>query len=118
MNYYRLGQRIHEIRTACNISQKELARHLVCSPKHLSNIERGVSRPSLDCLLDISSALHVSIEFLLSDSLFPYSKSSYSDVILQVDQFLDTQQKEIQQLRHVLKQTYLQDENQKTSNES
>ena len=115
MNYYRLGQRIHETRIACNISQKELARHLVCSTKHLSNIERGVSRPSLECLVDISSALNVPIEYLLSDNASPCSLSSYSNLIRQVDNFLETQQKEIQQFRHILMRTYMQDNNQKMS---
>lgn len=106
MNYTRLGQRIQETRIACNISQKNLARCLACSPKHLGNIERGVSRPSLECLLDISLALNVSIEYLLSDSIPSQALTPQSELIILMDKFLEKEQQNFQQFRNSLKCAY------------
>ena len=109
MNYFDLGQRIHDIRLSHNMSQKPLAERLVCSAKHLGNIERGLSRPSLECLLDISSALNVSIDYLVSGSTT--SPVPYSDVILNIDHFLEQQQKDVLKFRHYLKEVYYVSEN-------
>lgn len=106
MNYIRLGQRIQETRIACDISQKDLARCLACSPKHLGNIERGVSRPSLECLLDISLALNVSIEYLLSDSIPSQTLTPQSELIIRIDEFLEKEQQNLQQFRYSLKCAY------------
>ncbi len=103
MDYICLGQRIQETRIACGISQKNLARCLACSPKHLGNIERGVSRPSLECLLDISLALNVSIEYLLSDSIPLKTLTPQSELIIRIDEFLEKEQQNFQQFRSSLK---------------
>ena len=110
MDYYLLGKRIHKIRKEFNISQKDLARILSCSPKHLGNIERGASRPSLEILVDISRVLNVSIEYILSDNISTNKLPSQLELLTRIDEFLETEQKNIQQFRCLLKRTYKKDE--------
>lgn len=110
MDYYLLGRRIHRIRMEFDISQKDLARILSCSPKHLGNIERGVSRPSLEILLDISRALNVSIEYILSDNIPSNMLPSQLELLTKMDEFLETEQQHIQQFRCLLKRTCKKDE--------
>lgn len=104
MNYQDLGQRIHDVRVSHNLSQNALAKRLICSAKHLGNIERGLSRPSLECLFDISTALNVSIDYLITgNTIFP---PPHSEIILNIDHFLEKQQNEISLFRHHLKGIY------------
>lgn len=99
INYIALGKKIRKVRIEHNYTQRQLAIKLHFSVKHLGNIERGNARPSLECLVDISIALNISIEYLLSDSLPPQSYNYSNEFALTVEHFLTQQQFEIQQLQ-------------------
>jgi transcriptional regulator with XRE-family HTH domain len=81
-----------------------LAQRLSCSPKHLGNIERGSSRPSLECLLDISNALNVTLDYLVSENVSISNTDVHSELVLTMDHFLEDKQEEFQELRRYLQQ--------------
>ena len=99
INYAALGKKIREVRIKRNYTQRQLALKLHFSVKHLGNIERGNARPSLECLVDISIALHTSLEYLLSDSLPPRFPNCSNEFALTVEHFLAQQQFEIHRLQ-------------------
>lgn len=67
MDYSLIGKKIRFYRTKQHLTQQSLSDKITCSVKHLGNIERGYARPSLECLYDISLALQVSMDTLLSE---------------------------------------------------
>lgn len=74
VNNIRLGERIKHNRTKLNISQESLAEAVNQSRVNINRIENGERLPSIDILVDIANALHVSVDDLLVDSLeYPIS---------------------------------------------
>ena len=64
-----LGEKIKELRTKKNISQKELADRLFVSDKTLSSWEINRTEPSLDLVVEICNILDVSVaKFLYEDN--------------------------------------------------
>jgi transcriptional regulator with XRE-family HTH domain len=61
----RIGQSIAEHRRALDLTQEELAERVGTSPEWVSQVERGVGKPSLDLLLKVADALHVPLAHLL-----------------------------------------------------
>lgn len=104
MNYDLIGKRIRKLRIECGFTQTEFAQLLTCSRKHLGNIERGESRPSLECLHDISNALNVTLDYLISENTSKNSNNEHSELVLTVDHFLEEKQQEFQQMRLIIQQ--------------
>lgn len=67
INYNAIGLRIRKIRMDKGITQEELAFRINTSAAYISNIERGVKRPSLQKLSDIADVLHVTVNDLIYD---------------------------------------------------
>ena len=65
-NQAEFGLRVAELRRIKRMTQEDLAEILGVSKKHISEIERGIAACSIDLLLDISSALNVSTDYLLT----------------------------------------------------
>ena len=59
-----LGPRLRRVREDRGISVRELARRIGCSPSLISQIERGLSAPSVGILYAIASELRASLDFL------------------------------------------------------
>ena len=51
MDYYKIGQRIRKFRKANNLSQEQLAEKIGISVTHLSHIETGNTKLSLQVLV-------------------------------------------------------------------
>ena len=68
MDYYTIGQRIRKIRKAHGLSQEELAEKVDISTTHMSHIETGNTKLSLQVLVDIAAALEVRTDDLLHDN--------------------------------------------------
>ena len=68
MDYYKIGQRIRKIRKAHGLSQEELAEKVDISVTHMSHIETGNTKLSLQVLVDIAKALEVRADDLLNES--------------------------------------------------
>ena len=75
INYELLGKRIAALRIRCHLSQEALGEILHIGHTHIAFIETNRRRPSIDLIVDIANALHVSTDDLLLDSL-EYSSST------------------------------------------
>ncbi len=69
LNYYSLGKRIRFYRKQRGLSQMALAEAVDCAPTFISYIENGQKHMSLNTMVLIANALHVSADELLVDSL-------------------------------------------------
>ena len=63
-----LGPRLREVRVARQLSVRELARRIGCSASLVSQIERGVSVPSVGVLYSLATELGSSLDYLLFGS--------------------------------------------------
>jgi DNA-binding XRE family transcriptional regulator/quercetin dioxygenase-like cupin family protein len=59
-----LGPRLRRVREERGLSARELARRISCSPSLVSQIERGVSAPSVGMLYALATELRTSLDFL------------------------------------------------------
>jgi DNA-binding XRE family transcriptional regulator len=64
-----LGPRLRRVRENRGLSARELARRISCSPSLISQIERGVSAPSVGILYALASELRTSLDFLFGVAL-------------------------------------------------
>ncbi|MET3810925.1 cupin domain-containing protein [Arthrobacter sp. UYEF3] len=62
-----LGARIRRIRFAQNLSIRQLAKDIGCSPSHISQIERSLSEPSISMLTAIASRLGRPVDSILTE---------------------------------------------------
>lgn len=72
IQYEDLGRRIRNTRIQQNIKQSKMAEDLTISNNHLSSIEHGRQKPSLDTFIRICSYLKVSPDYLLLGSVHAY----------------------------------------------
>lgn len=66
-----IGDRLREERVKAGISQRELARRLGVSPSLISQLESGVSKPSVGTLYAIVTEFDVSLDRLIRGSDYP-----------------------------------------------
>ena len=78
MDYKLLGQRIRAARNKAGLSQEQLAEMVGLTSQHISHTEVASTKISLPSLVKIANALHVSIDKLLSDSIYD-SKAHIAD---------------------------------------
>lgn len=79
LNYDKLGERIRELRLYEKMTQECLAECVNVTSKHISNIENGASKVSMETLINIANSLNTTMDFLLQDSLD--SEKSYEKEI-------------------------------------
>ncbi len=60
------GKQLRELRESNNLSQEALANAAEISISQISRLERGLLNPTLSTIIQLSSALEVPIEELLS----------------------------------------------------
>lgn len=63
---YQIGERIRTIRKRRGMTQEQLAEAANLSVPYISHLERGFKRPSLETLVRLAGALHVTADCLLS----------------------------------------------------
>lgn len=80
MDYYAIGQRIRKFRKAKRLSQEELAELVGISTTHMSHIETGNTKLSLNVLVDIAAALNVLADDLLSETGPTQINSAYQTI--------------------------------------
>jgi transcriptional regulator with XRE-family HTH domain/mannose-6-phosphate isomerase-like protein (cupin superfamily) len=64
-----LGPRLRRVREDRGLSVRELARRISCSPSLISQIERGLSAPSVGILYAIATELRASLDFLFGSAV-------------------------------------------------
>ncbi|MBQ7661663.1 MAG: helix-turn-helix transcriptional regulator [Clostridia bacterium] len=68
MDYRRIGQKIKERRRALHITQESLAEKIDVSVGYISQVERGITKISLDLLDRLAAALDCEIVDFLADT--------------------------------------------------
>lgn len=76
INYKKLGKRIVAKRSEKNLMQKDLADKLGIAVNHLSDVERGVKKPSLELLMKVSCLLDTPVDHFLME--LPHACCSYA----------------------------------------
>ncbi len=67
LDFKKIGSRIQQYRLKNNLTQTELAELIGTNQKHLSRIEAGYHRSTLDTIVAISRSLHISVDSLIAD---------------------------------------------------
>ena len=67
LDFRKIGMRIQKCRMERKMTQAELAEKIDTNQKHLSRIEGGYHRSTLDAFVAIAKALDVSIDYLIAD---------------------------------------------------
>ena len=83
MNYRKIGQRIRDYRNQKGLTQEELAFRISSSTAYISNIERGVKKPSLQKLIDIAETLQLTVnDFIYEDEPIKPPKEDEMTILL------------------------------------
>lgn len=75
IDYSKIGVRIRTARKKAGLTQEELAAKCDCTSNHLSNVEVGKSKPSLELLVKLAMELNTSVDDFLMGT--PYVSSQY-----------------------------------------
>ena len=76
VNYALIGSRIKELRKAQGLSQEALAERVDISTTHMSHIETGNTKLSLQVFTDLAEALQISVDSLLYFEMLIYDCSA------------------------------------------
>jgi transcriptional regulator with XRE-family HTH domain len=92
-----LGDYIREQRQSSSISLRQLARLAGVSNPYLSQIERGLRKPSAEILQQIAKALRISAEALYVQAGILEERDVDSDVVgaIRLDEWLTERQKQV-----------------------
>lgn len=69
IDYYPIGKNIRKHRNRLGITQEVLAERINVSVPHISRIENGSAKPSLQTLVDICNVLDIPLDYLMHDSV-------------------------------------------------
>ena len=69
MDYRSIGKNLQKARQDKGLTQEALAGMVNCSPKYISEVERGNKIPALKLLIDMLNALEVSADPIFEDVL-------------------------------------------------
>ena len=85
MDYYTLGQRIRYYRKKQGLSQEQLAEKVNISTTHMSHIENGSTKLSLQVFVDLAEALCIGTDSLIYDcDMLPPGKETLPREIVKV----------------------------------
>ena len=68
IDFAKIGQRIQKLRQDRKITQNKLAEICGCSSNHISAVENGTNRPSIELIIKISAVLNESVDYILMDA--------------------------------------------------
>ncbi len=86
LDYYVIGSRIRQYRQELGITQEDLALQINTSTAYISNIERGLKKPSLQKLVEIADAMHVTV----NDFIYVCPYTSYPSYDRELEYLLST----------------------------
>ena len=81
MDYYAIGQRIRKYRKVKGLSQEQLAEIVDISTTHMSHIETGNTKLSLQVFADLAEALQVNVDSLLNDVNMVNKQQTYQEIM-------------------------------------
>ena len=111
VDYKAVGKRIKIARINAGMKQENLAELVDVSPTHLSNIETGTTRVSLQTLVRIANALSVSTDDLLCDSVIRATAQIQTDLADLLQDCNDYEIRIIADVTKALKETLRRDAN-------
>lgn len=82
LDYKAIGKRIKIARIKADLTQERLSELVEISPTHLSNIETGTTRVSLNAIVSIANALEITSDDLLCDSIIKAKVQFEKDIAL------------------------------------
>lgn len=85
LDYHALGKRIRTVRRRNHMTQETLAEKIDVSTPHISNVERGTVKPSLEVIINIANALSVTADDLLCDEVVHCRPQFEQDIQLLLD---------------------------------
>lgn len=85
MDYYAIGQRIRKIRKAKGWSQEQLAECADISVTHMSHIETGNTKLSLEVFAEITTALEARADELLFGQREVLREAALDDILRLLD---------------------------------
>lgn len=103
MDYYAIGQRIRKYRKAKGLSQEQLAEIVDISTTHMSHIETGNTKLSLQVFVDLAEALQVNVDSLLTDVNMTNKQQTYQEIMDILDQCTPAQ---AQALKEIISSTW------------
>ena len=100
LDFKEIGLRIQKLRAEKKMTQAELAEKIDTNQKHLSRIEGGYHRCTLDSIVAISKALDVCVDALIAD----YDDSSNPSTIKMItDEIKGMSAKQLEMLQENIK---------------
>ena len=93
INYELLGKRIKNARLSAKKTQEQSAEHLDVSVSYISQLERGVTKISLDTLAQIADFVHADISTLITGVAVNDNRYMFDEINLNIS---DLYPKELQ----------------------
>jgi len=84
IDYKLIGDRIKRIRKSKGLTQETMAEKLNVSIGYISQVERGITKISLDLLGAISSILDCDVAFLISESAINSNDYMESEIVNEI----------------------------------
>lgn len=85
LDYKAIGKRVKIARIKADLTQEKLSELVGVSPTHLSNIETGTTRVSLNTIVSIANALKITSDDLLCDNVIKAKVQIEQDIALVLD---------------------------------
>ncbi|MBS6802565.1 MAG: helix-turn-helix transcriptional regulator [Clostridiales bacterium] len=115
LDYKAIGKRIKIARIKADLTQERLAELIDISPTHLSNIETGTTRVSLNTIISIANALSVTGDDLLCDNIIRAKVQFEKDIALLLEDCDEYEIRIIKDMIGSLKDTLRRDANLRTA---
>lgn len=100
MDYYKLGRRIKEARKKKKMSQQELSYEIEYSIPHISHVENGATKLSVDFLVKTANALETTTDQLLRDSIETAKREFQGEIM---EELLDCSSVELKIISQLVK---------------
>ena len=87
MKAYNFGKRLQYYRKQAGLTQTDLAEKINKSIHHITQIERGISLPSLPLFLDICIALNIPADCFLIDENRHFAESATIELVSKLEKY-------------------------------
>ena len=84
IDYKLIGGRIKRARKICNMTQEALAEKLDVSIGYVSQVERGITKISLDLLGAVSTILHCDVATLVTGSAMDFDSYMETELLEEI----------------------------------
>ena len=105
IDYKLIGERIKRARMVRGMTQEVLAERLNVSIGYVSQVERGITKISLDLLGAISSILLYDVAYFVSESAVHSDKYLESELVMEIQNLDDKKRKFVLKMIKEIKET-------------